>query len=386
MFNLPQFCDFDLAGKEVLLRTDLNVPLQGDEVTDDYRIVQSLPTIQALKKQGAKITVCGHLGRPDNKLNTELRYTEYRDDTPPEFSLEPARQRLVELLGEDIPVIENLRFWPGETAGIDTTEGKALLEKLVAKKDFYINDAFSASHRQHTSIVGPPTKLSSAAGLLLTKEVAVLEKLLENVKRPFVVIMGGAKVSDKLGLIHSLAKLADVLAIGGAMAFSFLVAKGATIESSLVEHEQLPALASLLNTEHGKKIHLPTDFTAEEKAGEVVQIGTNVPDGFLAKDIGPGTAAAYADLIDGAGTVFWNGPMGVFEDERFQAGTKTLAEAMAHLNTQSNAYTVVGGGDSASAIRALKLEDQIDHLSTGGGATLEFLEKGTLPGIEALRN
>ena len=374
MSDLPLLSDSgfsvgDFKNKKVLLRTDLNVPLKDGVITDEYRIKASLPTIQMLKESGAEVTVCSHLGRPGGKLVKEL-------------SMEPVRKRLNELV-DGVEVLENLRFSPVEESEFDVNDKDtaAFVEELISGKDIFVNDAFGACHRKHASIMGPPKYLPSLAGLLLQKEIEVLDKLMNEPKKPFVVIIGGSKVSDKLGAIYSLVEKADVVAIGGAMAFSFLVAKGASIESELVEKDQVEGLASLLNSDLGKKIHLPEDLTAQSPDGEVRQTGVNVLEGWQAKDIGVGTAASYCDLIEQAGTIFWNGPVGVFEDPLFMAGTKTLAEAIA----ASSAYSVIGGGDSAFALRSLGLEKSVDYLSTGGGATLEFLETGSLVGIDALK-
>lgn len=371
MAKLPLLSDLgDLKNKKVLLRTDLNVPLQDGKITDEHRIQASVKTIQELKNQGAVVSVCSHLGRPKGKPDSKL-------------SLDPVAKRLQELVGE-IEVMENLRFRFEEEAEPNEKNQDAIeafVKELISGKDYFVNDAFGASHRNHASIVGPPKHLPSAAGFLLQAEVEVLENMLEAKRKPFVVIMGGAKVSDKLKVIESLLEKADILLIGGAMAFSFLVAKGADINSPLVEVDEIPKLASLLNSEMGEKIKLPEDLTALNPEGEVVQIGINLPPAWEARDIGPGTAASYVDFIETAGSIFWNGPVGVFEDERFMAGTKTIAEAIAN----SKAYTIVGGGDSAFAVRTLGLEKRVDHLSTGGGATLEFLEAGSLIGIDALK-
>ncbi len=279
---------------------------------------------------------------------------------------------------------ENLRFDPGETAN-----DPAFVAELIDGQDIFVNDAFGASHREHASIVGPPQHLPSAAGRLLAKEVEVLLGIRENAKAPFVAILGGSKVSDKLGVIDALLDRVDSLIVGGGMCFTFLKAKGHHIGASLCEDDMVETCARLLEVA-GDRIHLPSDVTAlspdgtigdPSAGGEVRQLGTTIPDGWMGLDIGPGSAAEFTDVIGDARTVLWNGPMGVFEDERFAAGTRTVAEAVA----ECRGFTVVGGGDSAAAARQFGFDTQIDHVSTGGGASLELLEQGDLPGLRALR-
>ncbi len=360
--NLPLLENFkEIQGSKVLLRSDLNIPLLDGVIQDDYRIRTSIPTIEYLKSAGAELTICSHLGRPASK-----------DDI--QFSMKPVAKRLKELVG-DVEVLENLRFKEGEKQC-----SQEFISELVFEKDAYVNDAFGACHRAHASIAGPPQYLPSYAGLLLQKEVEILSSLLKNPRRPFLVILGGAKVGDKLGFISALMNQADAIAIGGAMAFTFLVAKDAEIQDELVEEKQLGSVLELMNSDQGQKLHLTQDLTVLSPEGEIRQTGVNVPKYWQIRDIGPGTAAAFAELIEEAGSIFWNGPMGVFEDSRFAAGTRAIADAMAG----SSAYTVIGGGDSASALRSFGLEKDIDHLSTGGGATLKFLESGSLVGIDAL--
>ncbi len=358
-----------IDGRRVLLRADFNVPIEDGRITDDLRIRAALPTIEWLQGQGATVTACTHLGRP--KGAPDLRY-----------SVEPVRQRLAEL-APGVELLENLRFDPGETAN-----DPAFVQQLIKGQDAYVNDAFGASHRAHASIVGPPQFLPSAAGRLLEREVEVLLPLRDDPRRPFVVVLGGSKVSDKLGVIGALLDVADRLIIGGGMCFTFLAAQGHRVGSSLLEPDQIEACQRLL--ESGAPITVPHDITAlgpggqigdPSAGGEVRQMGVEIPDGWMGLDIGPGSAAEFTDLIGAARTVFWNGPMGVFEDPRFAAGTRTVAEAMA----ESRAFTVVGGGDSAAALAAFDLQSDVDHVSTGGGASLELLEQGDLPGLEALR-
>ena len=349
-----------LDGRRVLLRADFNVPLEDGRITDDFRIRAALPTIKWLLEHGAHVTACSHLGRPKGKPD-------------PRYSMAPVRARLAEL-APDVELMENLRFDPGEE-----TDDPDFVARLVAGQDAYVDDAFGAVHRAHASIVGPPRTLPSAAGRLLQHEVEVLSQLRDDPKRPFVAVLGGAKVSDKIGVIDALMNVIDSLAIGGGMCFTFLAAQGATIGDSLFEPDQVDVCRRLLDT--ATAIHLPEDIVGLGPDGTVATYGTNLPAGVKGLDIGPGTAAAFADLVTEARTVFWNGPMGLFEDDRFVAGTRTVAEAVAG----SRAFTVVGGGDSAAALAEFGLADDVDHVSTGGGASLEFLELGDLPGLEALR-
>ncbi len=371
IFGVPELEDLgDVTGKSVLVRVDFNVPLSDGAITDDLRIRSAIPTLNWLLERGASVTACSHLGRPKGQPN-------------PECSLDPVRVRLAEL-APGVQLLENLRFDPGEEAN-----GEAMVAELVAGHDFYVNDAFGASHRSHASIVGPPKHLPSAAGRLLAQEVKVLLGVRDQPRHPFVAIMGGAKVSDKLAVIESLLGVVDSLIVGGGMAFTFLKAKGYSVGSSLLEEDMVETCARLL--EGPKPIHLPEDVTAlgpggklfePEAGGEVRQAGLNLPDGWMGVDIGPGTAAVFTDVIMDAGTVLWNGPMGVFEDPRFEAGTRVVAQAVA----DSRAYSVVGGGDSAAAAKQFGVETDVDHVSTGGGASLELLEQGDLPGLAALRD
>jgi phosphoglycerate kinase len=358
---VPQLEDLpSVDDKRVLLRADFNVPLENGEITDDLRIRAALPTIEWLLDQGAHVTACTHLGRPKGAPD-------------PAYSVEPVRRRLSEL-APGVELLENLRFDPGEEAN-----DPAFVAKLIDGFDAYVNDAFGASHRAHASIVGPPQHLLSAAGRLLAKEVEVLLGLREAPRRPFVAVLGGSKVSDKLGVIDALLQRVDALVIGGGMCFTFLAAQGHSVGDSLCEPDQIDTCRRLLSGP--KPIHLPTDVTALGPGGDVRQAGVELPDGWKGLDIGPGTAAAFSDVILDARTVFWNGPMGVFEDERFAAGTRTVAHAVA----DTKAFTVVGGGDSAAALARFGLDDGVDWISTGGGASLELLELGDLPGLQALR-
>jgi phosphoglycerate kinase len=287
--------------------------------------------------------------------------------------MDPIRRRLAEL-APGVELLENLRFNAGE-------EGNSpeFVASLVKGIDMYVNDAFGAAHRSHASIVGPPRTLPSAAGRLLEREVEILGSLRDSPKRPFVAVLGGAKVSDKIGVIEALLRVVDSLVIGGGMCFTFLAAKGYPVGNSLCELDQIATCKKLL--ENSKPIYLPEDINGLDASGQFASYGVRLPDGAKGLDIGPGTAGAFTDVIMDARTVFWNGPMGMFEDPRFAAGTRTVADAMA----ATKAFTVVGGGDSAAALAAFDLDDQIDHVSTGGGASLELLELGDLPGLAALR-
>ena len=359
--EIPQLEDLpDPSGKNVLLRADFNVPLSDGEVGDDMRIKATLPTIEWLQEHGAEITICTHLGRPKGEPDDE-------------FSMDPVRERLNEMVS-GVELMENLRFDPGEEDNDDD-----FVQRIIEGQDLYVNDAFGASHRAHASIVGPPKHLPSAAGRLLTREVEVLGGLLEDPGRPFVAVLGGAKVSDKIGIIKALLEKVDRLLIGGAMCFTFLKAMGHDIGDSLVEEDQVDAAKELLEDD---KIVIPSDNVVLTGDDDVDNVGQDIPEGGKGMDIGADTREQFAEEIKKAKTVFWNGPMGVFEDERFEAGTRSVAEAVA----EAEGFTVVGGGDSASALAQFGLDDQVDHLSTGGGASLEFLEQGDLPGLEALRN
>ncbi|MGQ0521220.1 MAG: phosphoglycerate kinase [Actinomycetota bacterium] len=368
--QLPQLEDLpDPSGRRVLVRADFNVPITDGRIDDDLRIRAALPTIQWLQEHGATVTACTHLGRPKG--------------TPdPRYTVAPVRERLAEL-APGVELLENLRYDAGEEGN-----DPAFVDKLVEGQDLYVCDAFGAAHRAHASIVGPPARLPSAAGRLLAREVEVLGGLLEDPKRPFVAVLGGSKVSDKLKVIEALLESVDTLLIGGGMCFTFFKAMGHEVGDSLLEADQVENCKALLAS--GRNIVIPSDVVAlgpggeigrPGAGGEVRTFGQDVPAGWKGLDIGPGSAAAFADEVASAGTVLWNGPMGVFEDPRFAAGTRAVAEAMA----EASGFTVVGGGDSASAMASFGLADRIDHVSTGGGASLELIELGDLPGLRALR-
>ena len=375
------------AKMRALVRADFNVPLRDGVIEDDLRITAALPTIEFLRAKRVRVVLCSHLGRPKGKPD-------------PQFSLAPVAVRLGELLGTsvqlspevagfvsvqmsqsldpgDLMLIENLRFDPGEE-----TDDPAFASNLCDLGDVYVDDAFGAAHRSHASIVGPPRALPSAAGRLLAREVEVLGGLLDAPKLPFVVVLGGVKVSDKLGVIDALLERCDRLLIGGAMAFTFLAAQGADVGDSLVEVDRIDHCRKLLSS---GRIEVPTDVVVAQQISADAPMqhvrADGIPAGWKGLDIGPETAGHYADIIGTARTVLWNGPMGVFELAPFAGGTRTVAEAVAYCS----GFTVVGGGDSAAAVRQMGLAYMIDHVSTGGGASLEFLEHGDLPGLVALR-
>jgi phosphoglycerate kinase len=367
-----------LDGAAVLVRTDFNVPVEADadgscHVVDDFRIRTALPTIEWLQRRGARVTAASHLGRPTK-------------DGPERCSMEPVR-RALRTLAPDVALLENLRFDPGEEAN-----DPAFVDRLVRGFDAYVNEAFGVAHRAHASLVGPPTRLPSAAGIRLAEEVDVLGGLLVNPARPFVAVVGGGKVHDKLGVLRSLADKADVLLIGGAMAFTFFAAMGREVGASLLDAEHIESCARLL-AEHSN-IVLPSDVLALEPGGvfgssppavgprsDTKVVGQELPYGWKGLDIGPDTADAFAATIGTARTVFWNGPLGAIEDDRFASGTRRLAEAVAACA----GYTIVGGGDSAMVVDTLGLADRIDFVSTGGGASLALIENGDLPALAALR-
>jgi phosphoglycerate kinase len=371
--------DLDVEGKRVLVRVDFNVPLDEDSrITDDARIRAALPTLKELRGQGARLVLAAHLGRPKGREE--------------KFSLQPAADRLAELLGEevvlapslddvpdgDVVMLENVRFEPGETKN-----DPELAKRYAALADVYVNDAFGAAHRAHASTEAVAHLLPSAAGRLLEREVATLKGILANPERPLVAVVGGAKVTDKIGVLEAFLQTADRILIGGAMCFPFFKAQGRDVGASLCEEEGLEPARKVLAS-GGEKLRLPVDLVAGKEFSSDTETrpldGVDVPEGWMGLDIGPRSAAGYAEVIRDAGTVFWNGPMGAFELAPFAAGTRTVAEAVA----ESDAVTVVGGGDSAAALAQFGLDDDVTHLSTGGGASLELIEGKALPGVEAL--
>ncbi len=378
--------DLDVEGKRVFLRVDFNVPLEDGRapsakrlVTDDARIRGALPTIEALRERGAKLLFAAHLGRPK--------------DREPELSLRPVADRLSELLDGaevvlaedldhvpdgDLVMLENVRYEPGETKN-----DPDLAKRYAALADVYVNDAFGAAHRAHASTEGIAHLLPSAAGKLLQREVETLTGILEDPQRPLVAIVGGAKVTDKIGVLEAFLERAETVLVGGAMCFPFFSAQGHDVGDSLCEADGIDPAKRILDVA-GDKLRLPSDLVAGREFKpdtEKREIdGVDVPDGWMGLDVGEDTAAAYADVIKDAGTIFWNGPMGAFELEPFAAGTRAVAEAVA----AAPGTTVVGGGDSAAALAKFGLADRVDHLSTGGGASLELIEGKRLPGVEVL--
>ena len=382
----------DVRGRRVLVRDDFNVPLDEDgRVTDDLRVRAAVPTLRWLVEQGARVICCSHLGRPKGErddryslapvvpvLSDHLgRAVRFVDDVAGEQAQAAAR----ELADGEVLLLQNLRFEPGETDNDPEFAGR-----LAALAELYVDDAFGAAHRAHASVVGVAERLPAYAGYLLAGEVRELSRLLEDPDRPFVAVLGGSKVSDKLAVLDSLLGRVDALVIGGGMCFTFLAAQGLEVGDSLFEKDQVDAVRQLAARaeQEGKRLLLPTDVVVADDYAENANSRTVPADGIEAGwrglDIGPETAEAFAEEIARARTVFWNGPMGVFEWEQFAAGTRRVAEAVA----ASDAYTVVGGGDSAAAVAELGLADRIDHLSTGGGASLELLEGKTLPGVAAI--
>ncbi len=402
MRTLEDLLKEGVAGRRVLVRADLNVPLDGSEITDDGRIRAVLPTLTALRDAGARVVVCSHLGRPkgapDPKYSlapVAARLGQLLDASGPGGGHDPSvafatdtvgesAARIVDGLGDgQLALLENLRFNPGETSK-DDAERKAFAEQLAGLAEAYVDDAFGAVHRKHASVYDVPALLPHYAGGLVLREVEVLKQLTTDPKRPYVVVLGGAKVSDKLAVIDSLLPRVDRLLIGGGMCFTLLAAAGHEVGDSLLEADQLDTCKRLLS-EAGDKLVLPTDIVVAHEISDDAQTRVVPADGIQAGDkgldIGPESMRLFAGHLDGAATVFWNGPMGVFEVKPFAAGTKGVAEAVSAVAGLS----VVGGGDSAAAVRALGLDEQaFGHISTGGGASLEYLEGKTLPGLAAL--
>ncbi|MBT8206911.1 MAG: phosphoglycerate kinase [Acidimicrobiia bacterium] len=393
MSGLPTLDDAQVEGKRVLVRVDLNVPLEPDasgamQVADDYRLRRSLPTINELRDHGAVVVLASHLGRPkgvDDKLRMDPvgsalgalgGFTVKKLDGVVGGDVAEA---VAAAAPGDVLLLENTRFEAGETKNDD-----ALADELAGLADVFVLDAFGSAHRAHASTVGVAERIPSFAGRLLCEELNELGALIDDPKRPYLVILGGAKISDKLAVIESLLPKVDRMLIGGGMCFTGLAARGYEIGNSLVEEDMIGEMRRLLEGEYGDRILLPTDIVvADEFAAdadhEVVE-ASNMPDDMIGLDIGPETTAVFSGAIEEAATVFWNGPMGVFEWEAFQHGTAGVAEALAN----TSGHTVVGGGDSVAAVRELGLEEQMGHVSTGGGAGLEFLEGKHLPGVAAL--
>ncbi len=392
-FSKHSVRDADVAGKRVLVRVDFNVPLDDGRVADDTRIRAALPTLELLRERGAALVLVSHLGRPKGEVK-------------PELSMGPVGERLAELLGADVKqapavvgedvetmaaglspgdvlLLENVRFEPGETEN-----DAELAEALAGLADLYVNDAFGAAHRAHASTAGVAGRLPGYAGLLLESEVNELTRVVESPQRPLVVVLGGAKVSDKVGVIDRFLEVADSILIGGAMCFSFFRAQGIATGDSLVEEAGVELAKEALRKAEGSdcELLLPVDLVLGKSFDAATERresdGVEVPDGWMGLDVGPRTASAYAEAIAAAGTVLWNGPMGAFELEPFAAATLTVAEAVA----TAPGTTVVGGGDSVAALHRFGLAEKVDWVSTGGGASLELLEGKKLPGVEALTN
>lgn len=380
---MNSLASLDVAGKRVFLRCDLNVPLKNGEITDDGRIRASLPTIQNLLERGASLVIGAHLGRPKGEVK-------------PELSLQPIAQRLSELLAQPVDFInpgsanvlllENLRFNESETSK-DDAQRKVFAQQLAQLADVYVGDGFGAVHRKHASVYDLPALLPNAPGFLIQAEVEVLRKLTQSPQRPYGVVLGGAKVSDKIGVIANLLSKVDVMAIGGGMVFTFLAATGKEIGSSLVEKDLIPTVKELIAEAQSKGVSLvlPSDIVVaaefKEDSAPTLVSADKIPANQMGLDIGPESAAFFAAEIKKCKTVFWNGPMGVFEFPNFAHGTKVIAEAL----TEVDGLCVVGGGDSAAAVRALGFNDSdFGYISTGGGASLEYLEGKALPGLQAL--
>ncbi|MFF4083072.1 phosphoglycerate kinase [Streptomyces sp. NPDC001777] len=403
MKTIDQLLTEGVTGKRVFVRADLNVPLSGTTITDDGRIRAVQPTVEKLAAAGARVVVASHLGRPKGAPD-------------PAFSLAPAAARLGELIGADVAfatdtvgesahatvaaladgevaVLENLRFNPGETSKDDAERG-AFADRLAELADLYVGDGFGAVHRKHASVFDLPARLPHAAGDLIATEVGVLKKLTEDVERPYAVVLGGSKVSDKLGVIDHLLERADRILIGGGMAYTFLKAQGHEVGSSLLQEDQIPAVLEYLRRaeEKGVEFVLPVDVVVSEQFPDLEAKAPTehrtvradaMPAGFIGLDNGPETNKLYASKLADAATVFWNGPMGVFEHPDYAEGTRAVAQAL----VDSPGFTVVGGGDSAAAVRTLGFdENAFGHISTGGGASLEYLEGKTLPGLAALED
>ena len=393
-YNKKSIEDIDVSGKKVLVRCDFNVPQdENGEITSDKRIVASLPTIEYLLKNGAAVILCSHLGRPKGEFNMK-------------YSLAPVAKRLSELLGRPVAMAKDVvgedakaraaALKPGEVLLLENVRfhkeeeknDPAYAKELASMAEIYVNDAFGTSHRAHASTAGVANYLPAVCGYLIKKEIGIMGEALENPKRPFVAILGGSKVSDKIGVINNLLEKVDTLIIGGGMAYTFVKAQGGKIGSSLCEEDKLDYAREMIAKakEKGVQLLIPTDtviadhFAADAKSDVVAC--NEIPDVWMGLDIGPKSVEAFAAAIRGAGTVIWNGPMGVFEFERFAEGTKAVAAAIA----DSGAISIIGGGDSASAVKKLGFDKKMTHISTGGGASLEFLEGLELPGIACLEN
>lgn len=386
---MSAFDRLQVRGKRVLLRLDLNVPLSKRQVSDATRLNAALPTIASLRERGAKLVICSHLGRPKGQsvpalsLEPVAAWLAEHLDTEVVFAHETVGED-VEYLAKDLPsggilVLENLRFHKEEKAG-----DPDFAKKLARIGEVYVNDAFGVLHREHASVVGVGANMEEKAlGPLVQREIDALDRLVKGAVKPFVGILGGAKVSDKIGVMEALVERCDAVLIGGAMAYTFLLAKGQATGKSLVEGDRIRLAKRLMDQadKRGVKLLLPEDHIAVTPDDDTPQVVTDLGPNLIGFDIGPKTASTYAEIISRANSVFWNGPMGMFEKDAYAGGTKAVAEALA----ASRAYSVVGGGDSAAAINKMGLADKVSHISTGGGASLQYMEGKGLPGIQALR-
>ncbi len=393
MLSKKTMKDINIKGKRVFVRVDFNVPMEDSRITDDTRIRAALPTIQYLVEQGAKVILASHLGRPKGEINEEMRLTAV--GTRLAQLIERPVTKLDESIGEtveaaiakmqegDIVLLENVRFHKGEEKN-----DPELAQSFAKLADVYVNDAFGAAHRAHATTEGIAKYIPAVSGFLMEKELDVLGKALSNPERPFTAIIGGAKVKDKIGVIENLLEKVDHLIIGGGLSFTFIKALGHDIGNSLLEEDKIELAKSFIDKakEKGVQLHMPIDAVvadafSKDAATQVVDIDA-IPAGWMGLDIGPKTAASYADVIANSKLIIWNGPMGVFEMEKFANGTKTVANAMA----ATEGYTVIGGGDSAAAVEKFEVASQMNHISTGGGASLELMEGKELPGIVALND
>ena len=391
MLNKKSIRDISPKGKRILVRCDFNVPLDGSTITDDKRITEALPTVRYLMEQGGRVILCSHLGRPKGQVNLKYR-------------LAPVAARLSELLGCPVPLSSDIIGEEAHRLADSLEDGQVMLlenvrfdareekndpefaKELASMAELYVNDAFGTAHRAHASTAGVADYLPAVCGFLIEKEIGFLGGALENPKRPFVAILGGAKVSDKIGVIRSLLEKVDSLVIGGGMAYTFVKAQGGAIGDSLCEEDKLDLARELLAEAEAKGVRLllPVDTVIADAFSEEANIRTvtagEIPDGWQGLDIGPETVSLYCDAVKDAGTVIWNGPMGVFEFPAFAKGTEAVAEAL----SKTDAITIIGGGDSAAAVQQLGYADQMTHISTGGGASLEFMEGKELPGVACL--
>jgi len=393
MYNKKTIEDIDVAGKKVLVRCDFNVPVVDGKITDDKRIIEALPTIKYLSDKGAKVILCSHFGRPKGEFKAE-------------FSLAPVAARLSELLGKDIPLAKDVIGDDAKAMSAALTDGDIMLienvrfhkeeekndpefsKALASLAEIYVNDAFGTAHRAHSSTAGVADYLPAVCGYLIQKEIKIMGGALSDPKRPFVAILGGAKVSDKIGVINNLIEKVDTLIIGGAMAYTFYEALGFEVGDSLCEHDKVPLANELMAKAKDKGVNLllPIDNRAGDKYSHDCKFlavdSDNIPVGYMGLDIGPKTEKLFSEAIANSGTVVWNGPMGVSEWENFASGTRAVAKAVA----DSGAISIIGGGDSAASVEQLGYADKMTHISTGGGASLEFLEGIELPGIACLND